>query len=1088
VREVSGWTKNNSTLRTLRYGRIRRLFLWSADHPTSFALLMGAIAACVAYVTAGQDWAFVSRLPGPDVDDKFEPAAYLGVPWSVQATLVALVYPIVLSFMALMLQRRAHSTVGLRVYVLDSAVVPAGASSIGLLLFMGVQYFSAPYSSPCFLSKYLAPLLVMDSTWLAGNLFLTGYFLSRTVRFIQEEEQLHAYTRVAVDVVLRAELTAAVTQHVFVNAPSTDWGIAADSVDSRNEPRVRMFKLGEGKPAVRRDLKGSLVLHDVHLNLLKWVVMSWRSRARLREQGGNRPGPIIAFPPMVGEVATGEVVLCSIADGPPLTAVERALVTAAFWYRPSRKGTLSLTTRRMLEEMVGEVEATAEQHRFSTAEDGLRRVIRLHKTLLLASAADSKGVAENAATIGTSPYAWGESSFDMEWLKPYREIGRIALGHLEEDTRLFRTLAIVPASIAAELPPKPEKLVIDAMRVGTSLTYQLGGWWTRKADASLAPGATSFSGTLPAPLSKVYEQALVAFVGSWGQLRIRVPEGNAGDSDEAWGVLTARAQVYAKHIESCAQMVLKAVSRGDEVASSWFLDNFVKWWGNRQHELEYGDPDDFDVRHVTLSLADKSWDEAQVFLWNGETTVTIGHASRALCLAIRRYWESMRLYVALLLIHNAGQTPASDSRELRLAAALVKGTALRRGGTTECWAIDGVDALSTATLGSVFGVESVVRRIDAFAEQMRWESEAPEVSGWIYGWSGTPTELTSMKRALLTLLVALATPRGHHVASNKKLIERWWKDLDKLQSVASYCQDLRRQVLSQDFSSALPAVTALQAHLNRTSRFRSARFAVARTFKTLRKVAVFERAITMRAFGVDEPAVHRMAERIALRAFDPDQLPSLPGTTIQFLPDLAADQQSVTFEDDKQRYVAGMPPQPDTGLEEHMADFVRRNALGWSFSKRVADAGVAPANSPAFRQNYRATKAELQAFISTVAAQCSALRSAGATPVVLVGHSAPASYLRPHKWGPGSWQCPLPNGVRLRDGNTSMGERPTAFVNEAPVYQFDTPNGDCYVVPEAMLRHLEVRGASASSALDIKWTQLNDERLNFVLTWRARMS
>ncbi|MFC5519876.1 hypothetical protein [Polaromonas jejuensis] len=1047
---------------------------------------MGAIAASVAYIIAGHHWGSVPHLPGTKLDEKFDPAAYTGVPWSVQATLVALVYPIVLSFIALMLQRRAHSTVALRVYVLDSAVVPAGASSIGLLLAMGMQYFATPYSTPCFLAEHMASLLVMNGTWFATNVFLTGFFLSRTVRFIQEEEQRHAYTRVAVDVVLRAELTSAMKQHIFVNAPYADWGFKIESVDSDSQPQVRMFRLWDGEPAAQRDLKGSLVLHDVHLHLLKWAVRSWCKRARLQQHGGNRPAPLICFPPMVGQDATGQVVLCSVENGPSLTAFERVLVRAAFFYRPSRQGTLSLSTKKMLEEIGVEVEAAAEQHRFGAAEDGLRNVIRLHKTLLLASAVDSKGAAENAATIGTSPYAWGESSFDIEWLKPYREIGRIAVGHLDQDSRLLRTLAIVPASIAAELPPKPEKLVINAMLVGMNLTNQLGGWWTRKADASLAPGATSFSGMLPAPLSKVYEQALIAFVGSWGHLRIRVSESKNADGAEAWAVLTARALVYAKHIDNSGEMFLKAVSRGDEVASSWLLDSFMKWWGNRQHELEYGDPDEFQVRHVTLSLADKAWPEAQSFLWDGGMPVTVDTAGKALSLAIRRYWESMRLYVALLLIHNAGPNPAPDCRELRFAAALIKGTAQHHGGNADCWPVDDVDAVTTAVLGTVFGVETVASRIDGFAEKLRWDNEAPEVSGWIYGWSGTPTDLESMKRAQATLLVAVAVPRGRRIGENKKLVESWWKDLDKLESVARYCQDLRREVLSNDFNSATPAVMALQTHLGTTGRIRSARFAVARTMRGLRKVALHERVITLRALDVKEYEVRRLAEAIAAHAFDPQHWPSVPGTTVHFVPRLVADQQSVTFKDDKKRYVLGIPQQPDAGLAEHMAEYVRRHALGWSFSKRVADAGVAPANVLSLRNNHQATVAELQVFISTVGALCTALRSAGADPVVLVGQAAPASYLHPYRWGPGSWQCPLPPGVTLRNGDPSKGEPAAAFVNETPVYEFDTPNGDCYVVPSAMVKTLEVGGSGTSSALSIRWTQLNDERLTFVVSWNAR--
>lgn len=1083
-REVSGWTKNNATLRTLKYGSFRRLLLWGADHPFIFALLIGAISACIAYIISGQYLGFEPKLKSPNLDEKFDLAGYIGVLWTVQATLVALVYPIVVSFIALMLQRKAHSTAALRIYVLDSAVIPAGASSIGLLLALGAQYFAAPYSTPYFLAKYMAPLLLLNGTWFACNLFLTGFFLSRTVRFTQEEEQQYAYTRIAVDVVLRAELTSAVKQHIFVQAPYTDWDFTTESEHSDNKPQVRTLSLSRGKPAAQRNLKGNMILHDIHLHLLKLVVRSWCKRAELQHQSSKHKIPVISFPPMVGEVATGEVVLCSVENGPSLTLFERALVSAAFWYRPSRLGKMSLSTKKLLEEIGSEVEAAAEQHRFGAAEDGLRNMLRLHKTLLLASAADSKGVAESAATIGTSPYAWGETSFDIEWLKPYREIGRIAVAHLDEDSRLFRALAHVPTSIAQELSPKPEKLVIDAMHIGMNLAFQLGGWWTRKADASLLPGATSFSGSLQTPLSKVYEQALISFVGSWGQLHIWVPESETADPDEAWAALTARALVYAKHIDNSAEIFLKAVSRGDEVASSWLLDNFIKWWGNRQHELEYGELDEFQVRHVTMSLADKSWLEAKRFLKCTETPITVDTAGKALSLAIRRYWESMRLYVLLLLIHNAGPTAMADCRELRLAAALIKGEAQKRGGNTDCWPLDNVDAIITALLGEVFGVETVVSRIDQFAEKLRWDNEAPEVSGWIYGWSGNPTNLGSMKREQAILLVVLALPRSRRNLKDNKLIGRWWKDLDKLESVARYCQNMRQEVLIHDFSLASPAITALCAHIGTVGRLRSAQFAVACTMKALHKEALHERITTLRAMDVDEQLVRRLAEKISDHAFDQQHWWSLP--TIAFVAGLVDVEQSMLFEDNKKRFTAGVSQQPDNGFAENIAQYVRQHVLGWAFSKLVSETGLLPANTPSLRNNYDATISEIQGFISSVGALCTSLHLAGDDPVVLVGRSALRSNLRPDRWGPGSWQRPFPAGVTLRDGNPNMGEHAKTFINETPMYEFETPNGDCYIVPSALVKTLEVAGSGTSSALSIRWTQLNDERLRFEVNWKAR--
>ena len=198
---------------------------------------------------------------------------------------------------------------------------------------------------------------------------------------------------------------------------------------------------------------------------------------------------MLISPPKVGGVVSGEVVLCATEGGPPLNWLERFLVRAAFSYKPARQGSMSLSLR-MLEEVGQEVTIAAEQHRTEAAWQRLGELLRLHKTLLLASALSDEGTAGNAATIGTSPYTFGHRSFAREWLRPYIDVGRIAVNQLDENPRLFRRLAIVPASIAADLPPQPEELLVDAQLVGVNLANQLAGWWTRKADESLLPGGS----------------------------------------------------------------------------------------------------------------------------------------------------------------------------------------------------------------------------------------------------------------------------------------------------------------------------------------------------------------------------------------------------------------------------------------------------------------------------------------------------------------------------------------------------------------------------------------------------------------------
>lgn len=794
-------------------------------------------------------------------------------------------------------------------------------------------------------------------------------------------------------------------------------------------------------------------------------------------------GATLSFPPRVGEeVASEEVVLCSVLDGPPLNRLERALVRAAFWYRPSRQGTMSLSTKKMLEEIGGEVEAAADQQRFGVAEERLRDVLRLHKTLLLASAADAEGVAGNAAIIGTSPYSWGDSSFDIEWLKPYRDIGRIAINRLEEDARLFNRLAFVPASIVAGLPPRPEKLHIDAQLVGTNLAYQLAGWWTRKADASLLPGATTFGGMLPPPLSKVYEQAVVSFIGSWGHLRVEVPESKSGNDAEVWQALVSRALVYAKHIENSAYLFLKAVSRGDETGSTWLLENLLKWWGNRQYELEYAEiEDDYRVRHVTMTLAEKDWATAQAFLWDGSEPITIEFGRQALNLAIRKYWESMRLYMVLLLIQNAGLVPGPDSRELRHAVALVKGRAQRAGGEVDIWPLDAVDSVLRRLLGEIFGVGTAVDRINSFAEHLRWESDAPEVAGWLYGWSGTPTELESMRRAQGILLVSLSASRAEAISMSTELIESWWKDIDKLESVELHLESFRRDVLSGSFAEVNTVIASLQALMQNGRRIRASRLAVARAMRQLGDVAQRERHTTLRAFPVAPEKVSDLGLRIAAVVFDASKLPP-PVSAVRFVPGLATSRRSVTFEDDSKRYLSGIGQGAGAGLVNQIGDAVRQRMPDWALHKALMEAGLQPVNSPALRNDFRASCADRQAYLSAVAAHCSALQAAGDRPVLLVGRSAAATYLRPYQWGPESWRCPLPPGISLRAGT---GESGHASINDAPVFEFGTPNADCYVVPASWLGTLAVEGSDATSALAITWSRVSDTRLKFTLNWNA---
>ncbi|MBV8503916.1 MAG: hypothetical protein JO006_19620 [Paucibacter sp.] len=61
-------------------------------------------------------------------------------------------------------------------------------------------------------------------------------------------------------------------------------------------------------------------------------------------------------------------------------------------------------------------------------------------------------------------------------------------------------------------------------------------------------------------------------------------------------------------------------------------------------------------------------------------------------------------------------------------------------------------------------------------------------------------------------------------------------------------------------------------------------------------------------------------------------------------------------------------------------------------------------------------------------------------------------------------------------------------MNDVPVIEFDTPTGDCFVVPRSMVGNLEVLGVNPANAMTMTWERIDDERLNLIVEWTAQLN
>ena len=1079
------WFRQNGTVEAHRRSWYQALLVRASGHPLLFTVLVAGISVASAkLVTSRVAAKFGIHVPTLKAD--FDFPAFVGVPWSVQATVVGLVYPIVISFIALMLQRRSHSTAALRLYALDSGVIPAGASSIGLLVALSLEFFGALHATE-HKEALIFPLLAFDATWFVVNLALTAYFLARTIRFLQDDEQSLTLKKLAVDVVLRQEIASIVTQKVSARAPDRRWKLPVKPA-SRSEPSIQMLVWGgDATTQVKQQVNAGEVIEDIHLRLLGWVGRRWLKRAPSHVPKNGQPGPKLHFRGVADDSPAGLKTICSVTAGPDLTRFERAVVRMAYVVRRGRDVALGLSTGEILGELALECQSQAESGQFAKAEAVFLEQLELHKILLAACAFIAEGEPDSAALLQPDGQWLSHRMLQARWLDKYDELARLGVALLDRDSRLFRLVACVPAALTSALPPRPSTVLSSSQDAASVLARQLGLWWIREAQlANLRPGV-GLGGNLPAPLDKVYESALTSFIGAWNSVHVGVPQAQASGDATRWKDLVARCLVYADHIDQSAKLFLDAMARGDEAASTRYCDHFLKWWGLHSSELEMNNLEyDPDFDRIELSIAAKTWEEVVDQLSGGRMAFSPLVAERAINLGLRRYWESMRVLVILLCMKNAGGAPAADSREIRMAAALVKGEPLHTGSDVEADDLDDPSVPLNRLVAIGFGDQSTVQRLDAFCDRLRWDGQVPEVPGWPYSWSGTHMSVNSLMPQQAQLLCSLVEHGEIPLAAAKATVERLWRDIDELGRVRDYCEQIRSYLVADLFAKATPLVEALRQRLGRSTAVGLASGFVGLAYGRLADIAARERRLMFRALTVSPDAVRRCALQVAEAAFKQGGS-NKPFGGVVFEPSLSSTELTALMYVDKRRLLdphVGPLREQDLAYESTR---LRGHANNWALFTYLSNKACKPVESHGVGSAGGSTPQQGMRFLTSVAEECTALSSKALSPVVLVSPGLQSGALQAYRWIPERGQT-APTGIELRDGKAEAGDLARRYINEVPIFETSTPGGGCFVVPLADISVLAVRGVEAAEAISARWELHSDEQVLVTLAWQSTAS
>lgn len=787
-RDEAAWFAQNIHRRRLALSKLERDLLFAGEHPLRFvfSLLSLQIAVLVLGAVLPQDWLTPSWLEWGAA----EQLTHFSTVWTIQATLAALVYPIVISFVAVYLQRRPAAEAFIHLYMLDSGALAAGLSSLALVVVMGVQYLMLSTWGPAWLPGWAA----IDTAWFIFNAALTTFFLFRTVEFLRPEVQARVIQRYAVNVALPSDVLRLSSFQVLAGAVARGWlPVPAYGDDTAPDgPRLHIgFAFREGIVQGELRLRAQARLVDVRIWPLRLVVESWYRKAlrspcpdNLGAFGDDKSWPLLTLPMRPGTVYESDLPLARVADGPKLSPWQRWLLRWSVVLRQTSRERYGIQVEAILGELAADARNMAAKPDSEGFERAYSALFELHRLLLAACLDRTESGEQGSWALLPDTESFFGQTLHENWSNAYRGIFEAAIEGMIRETRPLRLLCHLLRNLDGEgLRGSPIDIQEHLLLLPPLMMYQLGNWWAfRVEEQGIVEHSHMQMVVLRPPLNRVYEDVLSAFVSGWENGRPDRHRRNREAHALDWTTQRGLARLNLKHIEETARMLLAAVLRGDQAAAEWFADVLSKWWGTLDfnHEpYQLYDKTEF----ITIDDLGLAWPAfCTKFGLDPESLERLGPVLQqgALRAALRNYWTDVRLLTIELLLDWVRAVPAASagsSLAFEIAAGFLSGKQWKGGGQ----AVDSLGDLSPpeylvakvrqfAASGEWRG--GYVGRLDRFVERVKDMRRPNMVSSRVYSFGGAD-DVGSLQDSQVELMAVLTTGAWSLPSSLLRQLDVW---------------------------------------------------------------------------------------------------------------------------------------------------------------------------------------------------------------------------------------------------------------------------------------------------------------------------
>jgi len=662
--------RGNREFRLHRYPPIMRLARLPVTYPRrALALILSLYAAVWSLGEFGwlDGYDLANDSPSSTRDFWVVNIGLLGA----QATLVGLVFPLVIAFVGLLSQGRASFASRLTTYVDSSNATRVGVSSLLLCVAIAAQL---PLAERIGEAHYAFTLLNM--IWFGINAVGLAHFVLHTIAFVHPGRRPPIIRAYVANVVWPRELTAIATINRWAGVVEYGYLPAGDAIDQfETSHGARVWYMpgwNSSEPRVFRRLRGRMTLIDVRHAVLAPVIRDWLAKAR----GSNdEQTHDFVIPLRLGSDYEGEQVLARATL--PLSPVARLAVRIALRFRktPANDGAIG-GTEQILSEMVADLIALVDTRQASEFNGQFRDVIEFLEFLYRLAQCPDEDFNYAQLQKGLLTKTLGQG-----WANAYLDLIRRAVERLPDETEFVSTIAYTPARIyrraGSAVTPKalhPTFLMIE------SLASHLMNW----ARAEIRYETTTRIGSKRAfTLSRHgenYTHAWRELVAGWESLFEAITAGLDRRQCEgrSWNDLKTIAEIVGAHLSITTRMTARAVWLGDLVATNWTCDLILHWetqsertWNLRRRNSN------LQTESFTFDTLKRDWAEVE------RSTLTLfNEPSPSLIVGsiVKNAWQDHLIGLANVCIHWAIHAVAEETGA-KAARMLLRGEPYDRGGT-----------------------------------------------------------------------------------------------------------------------------------------------------------------------------------------------------------------------------------------------------------------------------------------------------------------------------------------------------------------------------------------------------------------------